>query len=97
MRYEHKRDMRLFRETVDIKKDKKIVQAVNPQYLNSLQNQLTNTIINNVPAVLAHLLIPYGIVESRALADKEKTFVKCTTIFKPLWSQFITRLKTLRN
>ena len=73
LRKDHKESLRQYRETVDVKKalTKHIVQANDPKYLNALRNRVTNTINDDVQAILNYFFRRYGIVEDDYLADRE--------------------------
>lgn len=72
---DHKERLREWREAEDIEKTliKQIVAAVEPKYIKSLRNRLTNSITSTVPDVLNHLKERYGLVPPDVLAESEKT------------------------
>ena len=73
LRDEHKENIRLFRETIDVEKVliKLIVGAVEPQYLKELRDNHTDTINNTVAEVLTFLFDRYGAIDSETLDDHE--------------------------
>ena len=73
LRDEHKENIRLFRETIDVEKVliKLIVGAVEAQYLKELRDHNTDTINDTVADVLAFLFDRYGEVDSETLDDHE--------------------------
>ena len=73
LRDEHKENIRLFRETIDVEKVliKLIVGAVEAQYLRELRDHNTDTINDTVADVLAFLFDRYGEVDSETLDDHE--------------------------
>ena len=48
--------------------DKKIVQAIETEYINTLRNRTINTITANIQTILAHLIRRYGIVGTYTLS-----------------------------
>lgn len=70
----YRESIREWRETVDVEKTivKQIVAALDPKYLKSLRNRLTNSITETIPKILRHLKDTYGVVPPDVLAEKEK-------------------------
>ena len=70
---DHKESIRQYRETVDVKKalTKQIVQTNDPKYLNELRSRVTDTINDDVQAILGYLFQHYGIVEDNYLVERE--------------------------
>jgi len=77
LRAEQDENIRVFRETLQVERAliKRIVAAVEPEYLRELRDELTNTIVLPVPQILDNLITCYGQVDSEAL-DKEDQNMK---------------------
>ena len=57
LREEHREKIRLFRETIDVEKAliKQIVQALDPEYLQELKDDVINSIAISLPGIFEHL------------------------------------------
>ena len=73
MREDHKEELRLFREIIDIERCfvKQMVQTLQPECLDSLRNINTNTITSEIHIILAHLFTNYGTVIQDTLNKRE--------------------------
>ena len=73
LREDHKRDLKLFHDTVDIKKDLKsqIAEAIDPIYLEDLKDPVTNTITQTIPEIVTYLLDNYGDVRPEEVTKEE--------------------------
>ena len=65
--------MRVFRESIDVKKAliKQIVAAIDQKYLRTLRNDDTHSITTDIPVILTYLFNRYGKVTPDKLNDKE--------------------------
>ena len=73
LRNEHKEQIRLFRETIDVEKAliKQVVAALESKYLESLRDTNSNSIIRPLSEVLTHLFNRYGRVDAESLTELE--------------------------
>ena len=73
LREEHKAQIRLFRETVDVEKAliKQLVAAIEPKYIRNLRNADSNAIALPLHDVLTFLFTRYGVVNADTLMDIE--------------------------
>ena len=62
---ERREQVHKFRETIEIRKAMIIqsIQAMNEVYLKEIINPTTNTIQDDIPTVLLHFFVNYGIIE----------------------------------
>ena len=74
LREEFLENIRLFRETIQAEKAliKRIVASIEPEYLKELRYDATNTITLDIPAILQHLYLHYGQVDSNVLDEEEQ-------------------------
>jgi len=77
LREENQENIRLFRETIQVEKAliKQIVASIDPEYLKELRDDATSTITLDIPAILQHLFLHYGQVDSDVL-DREEQKLK---------------------
>ena len=73
LREEHQENIRLFRETVDVKNAlmKQITATIDANYIKELRNPLTDNITRPIYEVLTFLFTRYGFVDSRRLKQEE--------------------------
>ena len=86
-RIEHKRDLALFHETVQVENalKKQITESVDELYLEELRDTTTNTILSSIPFILNHLITNYGEIEPDTVTDKEMSVRKMDfTVADPL-------------
>ena len=86
-RSEHKKEMALFHETVNLENalKRQISEAVDELYLEELRDPTTNTILSNVPTILSHLITNYGDTDPDTVTEKELTVRKMPfTVADPL-------------
>ena len=105
LREEHKEQIRLFRETVDVEKAliKQLVAAIEPKYIKNLRNTDSNAI--NIPLhdVFTHLFTRYGNVNADTLMEiEEKVKTMEYNLVEPLVTVFneieeLTRLGAAAN
>ena len=71
-RAEHKRDLALYHETINLENalKKQITEAVDELYLEELRDPTTNTILSSVPFILDHLITNYGEIEPDNVTEK---------------------------
>ena len=75
LREDHKRDLKLFHDTVDIEKDLKsqIVEAIDPIYLEDLIDPTTKTITQSIPDNFTYLFDTYcDVLQKRLQKRKNK-------------------------
>ena len=74
LREDHREQIRIFRETIDVEKTliKQIVQALDPEYLQELRDDATNSIALSLPAILKHLFDCFGEIDPDALSNEEE-------------------------
>ena len=77
LREEFQENIRLFRETIQVEKAliKQIVASIDPEYHKELRDDATSTITLDIPAILQHLFLHYGQVDSDVL-DREEQKLK---------------------
>ena len=74
LRDEWRDQIKLFREVTDVEKTivKQIVEVIDPKYLKSIRDRVTNTITKSLVEILDFLFERYGIVEDDDLRDEEE-------------------------
>ena len=83
IREKHKRDMGIYRECREVERAllRHITTAVESKYIDSLKNDDTDLIEEDIPAVLSYLFSNYGKVPTRVVKEKEQEVL--TTPFVP--------------
>lgn len=73
LRNEHKRQLALLHETINVENalKKQISETIDDLYLEELRDPVTNTILQSIPVILTHLLTNHGEIESDTLTEKE--------------------------
>ena len=102
LREAHKRDTNLYRECREVEKAllRHITAAVESKYIDSLKNEDTDLVEDDIPTVLEYLFSSYGKVPTREVKEKEvevlaTPFVPSdpmVTIYRP-----IEQLRTLAD
>jgi hypothetical protein len=83
IREKHKRDMGIYRECREVERAllRHITTAVESKYIDSLKNDDTDLIEEDIPSVLSYLFSNYGKVPTRVVKEKEQEVL--TTSFVP--------------
>ena len=74
LREDHKTAIKLFREVQDVEKClvKQLVAAIDPTYLKSLRNRITNSITADIPTIIEHLKTNFAAIEPEEITARTK-------------------------
>ena len=74
MVYDHKEDIAIFGQTVDVEKylKKQVVAAIENLYIKLLLYSQTDTVIMTLDKIMTHLFASYGLVDDTKIAKEEQ-------------------------